>query len=164
MARRPSPQVAPFEGVDAAAREAAEMAARVLPVRGVGNRWMHTADVFGRLVAQGLEDHEAALAAMKVAAAARFPEMDAAGRDMRVAHTLRDAVEKWRATRDRTRFAIRRALGPLLAERAKSGQLMAVARAANEAAGWPLQERDVLAVVRNEVYWAARRAAKVAAA
>jgi hypothetical protein len=162
MARRQVPQVEPIVGVDEAAREAAEMAGRVLAAS--GNRWLHTADVFARLVAQGLEDHDAALAAMKAAAAARFPEMDGPGRDMRVAHAMRDAVLRWQATRDRTRFAIRRALGPLLAERAPSGRLMAAARAVNEGAGWPLLEREVLAVVRNEIYWAARRAAKVAVA
>jgi hypothetical protein len=112
----------------------------------------------GRMVAQKLDAPEAAIAAIQRAAAERLPGMDAAGRDMRMAWLLRESVARWEQARDRARFAIRRALGPLLAERAVSGVLVRAAQAVNEAAGTPLLAGEVLGEVRREVYWAARRA------
>jgi len=148
----------PFEAINAAvAGVAADVAGQAMLAH-EGNRWQHLAQVLGRLVAQGLEEPDAALAAMRVAAAERLPGMDAAGRDMRMAWLLREAVARWEQTRDRARFAIRRALGPLLAERAASGALVRAAQAVNEAAGTPLLAGEVLGEVRREVYWAARRA------
>lgn len=163
MSRRtPEPAlVAPFDGVDAAVAEIAAAADAVAAPGPQAKHWQHVAGVFGRLVAQGVGDHGAALAAMKAAAAERLPGMDAMGREVRMAWLLNQAVEQWQQARDRARFAVRRALGPLLAERAPSGALMTAARAVNAEAGWPLTEREVLGVVRNEVFWAARRAAKV---
>ena len=127
-----------------------------------GNRWGHLAAVFGRLVAQGVEDRDAALAAMRAEAARRMPALDAIGRDARMAWLLDDAVATWDLARQRTRFGIRRALGPLLAERRPSAELLAAARATNTEAGGPLRDAEVVAEVRREVYWAARRAAKEA--
>lgn len=142
--------------VSGAARDAAQMIAPT------GNRWAHLAAVFGRLVAQGVEDPQAALAAMQREAAARLPGMDASGRNVRMAHLLGDAVQTWIGARDRTRFAVRRALGPLLAERRPSAELLSAARAVNDAAGGPLRDVEVVAEVRREVYWAARRAQREA--
>jgi hypothetical protein len=124
------------------------------------NHWVVVADVFGRMVAQGIEDRERALAALREAAAKRQPAMDASGRDMRMAWLLRDAEERWHMTRDRTRFGIRRALGPLLADRVPSPQLLAAALAVNDAAGNPLMLDEVREEVRREVYWLMRRTAQ----
>lgn len=129
------------------------------PVAASGNRWVTVAAVFGRLVAQGMMARGEALAPLQAAAAARLPAMDASGRDMRLAWALDDAIAGWKRARERTRFAVRRALAPLLAERAPSARLLLVARAVNGEAGDPLTEREVLEEVRREVFWAARRAA-----
>ena len=146
--------------IDAAVAGAARDAAHVMPA--AGNRWVHMAAVYGRLVAQGVEDRDAALASIRTAAAARMPAMDASGRNMRMAHLLDDAVQTWDLARDRTRFAVRRALGPLLAERRPSVDLLNAGRAVNDAAGGPLRDVEVVAEVRREVFWAARRAQREA--
>jgi hypothetical protein len=138
--------------------DAAEAACGQVVLPREGNHWVHVARVFGRMVAQGSEDFDAALAAMRRAAAVRAPGMDASGRDMRMAHLLHDAVGRWGMVRDRTRFAIRRALGPLLAERRPSAELLRVALAVNVEAGTPLLRDEVIGELRREVYWAARRA------
>jgi hypothetical protein len=153
-ARRPAAVAAAVPEMDPAA---ALRDVHVLPRE--GNHWQHVAQVFGRLVAQGLMEADKALAPMVAAAAERFPQMDPAGRQMRLAHALRDAEAHWVQMRDRTRFAIRRALQPLLAERASSARLLVAAREVNGAAGGPLLDLEVLGEVRREVYWAARRAA-----
>lgn len=152
--------LAEMAATDAATASAARDAAHVIAP--AGNRWAHMAAVFGRLVAQGVEDREAALATMRAGAAERLPAMDAAGRDARMAWLLDDATMAWGMARERTRFAIRRALGPLLAGRRRSAELLAAARATNTEAGGPLRDAEVVAEVRREVYWAARRAAKEA--
>lgn len=157
MAKVPAPALV---AIDASVASAARDAAHVMEP--AGNRWAHLAAVFGRLVAQGVEDHAAALAAMRAAAAARWPDRDASGRDAGMAWLLNDAVVRWEMARDRARFAVRRALGPLLAERKASAELLAAARAVNDAAGGPLQDVEVLAEVRREVFWAARRAQREA--
>jgi hypothetical protein len=77
---------------------------------------------------------------------------------------LRDAVQRWDATRTRTRFAIRRALAPMLVARAASARLLAAAHAVNAEAGDPLLPREVHAEVVREVYWAARRLGRVGVA
>lgn len=162
MARRapPSAVEAEFAAVDAAAAGVAHDVAHV--VAPVGNRWVHLAAVFGRLVAQGVEDHAAALAVMRAGAAKRFPEMNASGRNVSMAWLLSDSVRRWEMARDRTRFAVRRALGPLLAERRGSAELLAAARAVNREAGGPLRDAEVVAEVRREVFWAGRRAQREA--
>jgi hypothetical protein len=155
VSRRQRPVAAPFAQVDAAVAAVVAEAGHLLP--GGGNHWRHVADVLGRLVAQGRDDFAAALATLKEAAAKRYPEMAADGRDMRMAHALHDAVQRWELTRGRAKFAIRRALAPMLAERAASARLLAAARAVNAEAGAPLTDLDVLGEVRREVFWAARR-------
>jgi len=127
------------------------------PPVGPVNRWRCIAGVYGRLVAQGVMARDEALASLLAAGAERMPRMAACGRDMRLAWALDDAVAAWRMGRDRTRFALRRALAPMLAERAPSARLLAVARSINLDAGGALLEREVLDEVRREVYWAARR-------
>lgn len=155
--RAPDPVVAEFAAVDAASASAARDMAHLVAPGVLGNRWAVRAQVFGRLVAQGLLDLEEAEAAMLARASAA--EVDMPGR-VRLGWALRDSVAAWTAGRDRTRFGIRRAVGPLLAERRPAAALLAAARGVNEAAGAPLRDAEVVAEVRREVFWAARRAAK----
>jgi hypothetical protein len=144
---------------DAATAGVAQDLVHVHLPSGPSNRWGLMAAVFGRLVAQGVAEFDPALAAMRRAAAERMPGMDAAGRDMRMAWLLNDAVRDWDMARDRARFGLRRALAPMLVARAPSAALVAAARAVNAAAGGPLRDVEVIGEVRREVYWAARRSA-----
>jgi hypothetical protein len=130
---------------------------------GKGGQWRHLVAVFGRLVAQGLLGLDEAEGALKARAGPGLAELEAParmGREIRLAWALRDSVREWEMARSRTRFGIRRALGPMLAERAVSAVLLAAARATNEAAGGPLRDAEVVAEVRREVYWASRRTAR----
>lgn len=159
--RRPAVLPGPFDGAGAAVASVVEDTRHVAAAE--GNRWRRLAMVFGRLVAQGALDMDGCLASMTAEAARRWPERAAGAMDTKLAWALRDAVQEWDMARGRTRFAVRRAVGPLLAERAKSAALLAAARAVNAEAGGPLRDDEVLGLVRNEIYWASRRLARVRA-
>lgn len=149
---------AEFAAVDAAAASVARDMLQAHTDSVSSNRWLLTARGFGRLVAQGLLELGEAEAAMHAVAAERIPGMHAIGRRVRLSWMLRDSVREWERARDRARFAVRRALGPLLAERRPSVFLVAAARSVNDAAGGPLRDREVVDLVRREVFWAVRRA------
>lgn len=153
----PDPLAAERARVDGTAASIARDLAHPIVAPAGGNRWTHMAAVFGRLVAWGLEERAAALAAMRAEAARRLPDRDAIGRDVAMAWALDDAIAGWERARDRARFGVRRALAPLLAERRPSPALLAAARAVNDAAGGPLRDAEVVALVRREVFFAARR-------
>lgn len=118
---------------------------------------VRVADTFGRLLAQGLIGRGEALSAMLHGSEARGSRMDPSGRQARLAWALDDSAARWARARDVARFGIRRALGPLLATRAPSAALLTAARAVNDEGGGPLTDREVLGMVRAEIYWAARR-------
>lgn len=118
---------------------------------------LRAARTFGRLVAQGLLDHAEALAALIDAASAASVRGDPSGWRTWLAWTLADATRRAALDAGRTDTVIRRALAPLIAERRRSAELLATARAANAAAGDVLLPHHVGAIVRAEIAWALRR-------
>jgi hypothetical protein len=87
-----------------------------------------------------------ALVARAVSEFGAAPEIEAEARA-----ALAAGVAWWSIDRDRTRFAIRRALAGLLAKRAPAAALIAAAHAVNDRRGRPLAPQEVVRATRHEV-------------
>lgn len=129
----------------------------------VDRRWqamasqIKAAQVFGRLIAQGMLEPAECYHALQDAAAKSAPSANPGGRQMVISHALRDSIAEWSMTRDRARRAIRKALDPLLERRAPSAEMLEAGEIANEDRGDPLLPREVREAVAECVTWHLRQ-------
>lgn len=117
------------------------------------------APLLGRLVAMGLLARREALDALLRAPA--DPLLSRSGLQARLTHALDDAVRAHARRRDAAERAVRRALAAPLAARQPRAALLAAADAADPAGD--LLPRERRAVVREEVAWTVRAAARTPA-
>jgi hypothetical protein len=111
----------------------------------------------GKLVAQGLLEPAEALDSLCAAAFARaHPAADRSGLRARLSWEMHDSADAWQSARHGAEMQIRRALQPLLNQRADATSIVRHAQALNERLQGPLLRPEVLAIVGEEMHAALR--------
>lgn len=111
----------------------------------------------GKLVAQGVIEHDDALEAVFRVADANAPAgHDRSGMRARLSWQIMDTAEGWRRARRWAEMDIRKGIRPMLVPGVVASEIVREAHRINEAKGEPLIRREVREIVAEEMQSALR--------